>query len=637
MVSVVYKLPHSLTTTALRLNLCHTVVVDETRYALHEAGVNLDTGQVTCCGHCASQVDRASKKMDRLLDKLTVSHFKFNPTLDKGTQEVHGDTLHLPPLDDTFIQWDYGRQLSHFVDEDGATHDLPDHISDVEIQSISPLLVAAKIVKLVPRYEHGQHKVVGHVVVLPTSSNRKIWDSLTCTLPRMDVAEYNKIMFLGTPRKYSQQVASRLNIKRFSFQLKVATQYLIALRQVNSKFADETVYHDIPDLEWEMRRIAIQDEVIYETDKTVRQVEEYIRSDVAKGWETRTPVSVQQLNKTVDNEIREVMVMSNMEEADPEESMLTGILNLEKEKQSRDAIDRPMPLRIQDTAVNEYLDNPRLLSLSFPVLFPLGLTARQIRGTGLLKQSTIRRLLLSADGRFARNKTFLFTLTNQKIRHANNRSISLHVDGKTEMSEKFVSFVNSEEFSELCQQAAANRNGKSARKLIRKVRPMINVSGITTPWSPLERSAAKGKLFSMAQVYGPGALFITWSPKALENMLVYRHAAMQLGFSDHDLARYMDADHFNDRVKMISDNPVAQARSFSHLVKGFCDILLGLPDYRDTNVGKTIFKKKPRGIFGAPLSFFGPIETQHRGYLHLHVLMQVHTSLSFFASIETQH
>jgi uncharacterized short protein YbdD (DUF466 family) len=169
--------------------------------------------------------------------------------------------------------------------------------------------------------------------------------------------------------------------------------------------------------------------------------------------------------------------------------------------------------------------------------------------------------------------------------------------------------------------AAANSKGKEARILLAKVRPLVSVCGRSTKWSALERSAVQGKLFSMAQVFTPFGLFVTYSPKALDCELVIRNAAIQLGLKDSEIKDLFAPANLNKRVRMVSDNPVAQARAFQHLTRGFCNIILGLPQYNE-HKNRAMRTKHPKGLFGTTQAFFGPIEVQHRGTLHLHNMIQ---------------
>ena len=199
------------------------------------------------------------------------------------------------------------------------------------------------------------------------------------------------------------------------------------------------------------------------------------------------------------------------------------------------------------------------------------------------------------------------------MRSQNNMSVSLRIDASTEMSKKFVDFVNSEECDKLCEAALANPKGREAQILKSKIRPLIQICGSRTKWCPFERAACKGKLFSMAQIFSPHSLFMTVSPKALDCLLVIKNAAIQRGFTDEDIEAVRGPTGLNARVRLVSENPVAQARAFQHLIDGFLTIIVGYDETKPNN----------KGIFGTPLSHFGPVEAQHRGGLHLHLEAQM--------------
>ena len=64
-------------------------------------------------------------------------------------------------------------------------------------------------------------------------------------------------------------------------------------------------------------------------------------------------------------------------------------------------------IRVRSELLCDYGKNPELISGAFPCLFPLGLTAAEAGGTGLLSKVHMRTLLLNNDRRLAEDKTFL--------------------------------------------------------------------------------------------------------------------------------------------------------------------------------------------------------------------------------------
>jgi len=619
---------YAIAVTQLRFDLYHTVFSNDELYALHEDGVC--DGKVICCEVCSRAVDKQVGKMHKLQDKAGCRlFFKFDPTLEVNECVKENNIVSLYPIRDTWPEWDYGKDIRYYVDKDGSTIDFKDlkgnvitcaDLSDGEIQALSPLLVANKIIKISSKFDKFiGHKVKGHIMTLPISSSSEIYKTMCPVLPRLDVAEFNRILYLGTRNNYSSRVAFRLNQQRHSLRRTVVECFLKGMRQACEFFAERTRFEHHSDEVWESQVNAYQNDIIAEPQKNIRNIETILRSDVAQGWDTE--LRMEQCDKTVDAEFTDVMVTEDSSK-DPDTQIIDSLLGLHNEMQSKDDCDEQLQIRIKDKPLNEYSNNPEILHLAFPLLFPLGITARQIGSSGLLRQRTVRRLLCSANGRFARSKSLLFLLMNQKMRHDNNMNVALRINANTELSRKFVKFVNSEDFERLCIAAAANPKGKCARILLAKVRPLVAVSGQTTKWSALERSACKGKLFSMAQIFTPSALFVTFAPKALDCDLVVRNAAVQLGMSDCEIISLFNAARLNERVRIVSDNPVAQARAFEHIVRGFCNVILGMERWNERDSREQRIQRK-RGIFGTPLAYFGPIETQHRGTLHLHVMVQV--------------
>ena len=608
----------------LIFELYHTVTIRDELYALHEDGVLAD-GTVMCCQWCARGVKAKHAKMESLSDKADQKvFFKYDPTLDKTEIKQDGNVVRLPPIKGTWLEWDYGKLLQKYVKDNGelAKFDIGiDELSSAEIQSVSPLVVASKIAKLKSRVDKHldectnakqvTHKITAHIITMPTSSNRDIYKTFCINLPRLDVPQFNRTLYFGTPRTYAAHVAFQMNKGRNALRQEAVEPVLKGMRQANAFFAERTQYRKTTAKEWGDQKDALQKQgIIYETSKTATEVEEIIRSDVAKGW--KSDHSVSQSDKHGDAECTNVMVTNTLP-VDPDHQFLNSMLNLYQEMKAKDNINEAMPINILNKPINEYNNNPALIHLAFPTLFPLGVTSRQIRTEGTLKQSTIRRLLCSADGRFARNKTFQFLLNDQKMRSENNINISLRIDATTEMSKRFVEFVNSKECDKLCEAALANPKGKEAKILLSKIRPLIQICGIRTKWSPFERGACKGKLFSMAQIFTAPSLFLTLSPKALRCLLVIRNAAIQQGLTDKDIDAIKGPTGLNARVRLVSENPVAQARAFQHLVDGFLKIIVGYEENKPNN----------KGIFGTPLSYFGPHEAQHRGGLHLHLEAQM--------------
>ena len=280
-----------------KFGLHHTTTFSEELYALHERGV-FDDGKVICCKWCTNHLEKCEKKMKKIAGKSQDTiFFKFDPAVEEGECVRNNNVVRMHPIKDTWLEWDYGKALTQYVDVDGNIVDITDtkgdrvelsDLSDGEIQALSPLLVASKIIKLSSSFnKHIGHKVKGHIMTLPTSSNREIYKTLCKVLPRLDVAEYNRILYLGTASKYSSRIAFRLNAQRHVMRKRVTELFLMGMRQANDEFANNTRFENHTVDEWQKQVDAYQGDIIDEPSQHAQDIEEMLRGDVAKGWDTK--------------------------------------------------------------------------------------------------------------------------------------------------------------------------------------------------------------------------------------------------------------------------------------------------------------------------------------------------------------
>ena len=75
-----------------------------------------------------------------------------------------------------------------------------------------------------------------------------------------------------------------------------------------------------------------------------------------------------------------------------------------------------LKIHLHNQLMNEYTENPALISKCFPTLFPLGITRKDVRGSGPLSPIQRRTLLLFYDRRFSQNQNFIFHHFNQEMR-----------------------------------------------------------------------------------------------------------------------------------------------------------------------------------------------------------------------------
>ncbi|KZV80501.1 hypothetical protein EXIGLDRAFT_630073, partial [Exidia glandulosa HHB12029] len=131
------------------------------------------------------------------------------------------------------------------------------------------------------------------------------------------------------------------------------------------------------------------------------------------------------------------------------------------------------------------------------------------------------------------------------------------------------------------------------------------------PWSHASKSASRNEIRALMQFRALPALFITVNPPDLHHPLFCKLA----GFSVDLQSRFSDGiPGAYQRTYTVAKDPVAAARFFHEMVQLFIDIILGM-------------KFDGRGIFGKTEAYYGMVEAQGRGSLHIHMLVWISGNL----------
>ncbi len=274
--------------------------------------------------------------------------------------------------------------------------------------------------------------------------------------------------------------------------------------------------------------------------------------------------------------------------------------------------EKVVHVQISEEPLNEFEQNDTILGGAFPALFPLGLKAKQLRSHGQLQDSVVKRLLCCVDDRFATCADFQFLLLNQQMRHEACRQVKILLhDQEDSRVADFLSIVNDEKFEENLQHAILYPESKEAKRLLSRLLPTIKVAGGNIEWGHIERERCLPKIYALTRKFGVPFMFITISPKVIDNELCLVFAAAQDGNVDQCELKVNVAK----RAKLLSKNPVAVTRAYEMLAQAFMSILLGRP----TSISTKSSQKYRRGLFGPIVAAFGVHEVQGRGYLHMHL------------------
>lgn len=150
----------------------------------------------------------------------------------------------------------------------------------------------------------------------------------------------------------------------------------------------------------------------------------------------------------------------------------------------------------------------------------------------------------------------------------------------------------------------------SSDPLVRKLLKDITTIGARVPGSFFQKLQMRGELRGLIVREGMPAFWLTINPSDLQNPLV-----LVLAGFEHRPAHRTDLNSAMKRATATSD-PVAVAKFFHYTCKAVLDGLLG-------------GKPTELGVFGDVSNYFGVVESNGRGMLHLHTLVWVRGNLGF--------
>ena len=279
--------------------------------------------------------------------------------------------------------------------------------------------------------------------------------------------------------------------------------------------------------------------------------------------------------------------------------------------------------------MNEYRENHVLLSKSFPTLFPLGITEKDLRGCGPMSTIQRKTLLLFYDRRFATNQNFIFHHFNQEMRRQTNNRVSLRVKRADQKTEQLMDMVNREDFREMLNHAVSNPNSDQAKNIKRNVLPLLKIIGSKVKWSPFERKSTLGRHYALYHAYGLPLLFGTISPGMRNSPLALRmcakHTKKTWTLEDGlTLLPKISIQNIIERDRSIIKNPIAAAEVFDLIINAFFTFMMGNPlnHFRGKKTKfSSILKEQEKefiGAYGKIRAVYGIIEAQGSGGLHLH-------------------
>ena len=254
--------------------------------------------------------------------------------------------------------------------------------------------------------------------------------------------------------------------------------------------------------------------------------------------------------------------------------------------------------------------NAELLLGLFPTLFPYrcGVPHDESRPIPISLIKHVRYLLSYADHRFEKHHSFMFVLFNMMQRQQACWNASLiasrpyfrdvAADLQTLSSKEIETAlmrISKKEFSPV--------NNSRINSLLKQIKTVGgNVMG-----SACSRAALRNKIHALIFNQGLSSIFMTINPADIHSRIALYFAGVDL---DLDKILPSEIPSTYERAQIIASHPVATARFFNVLIKSILTCLV------------------EKGVLGPIKAYFGTVENQGRGSLHLHILLWIDHDLT---------
>ncbi|PVH91575.1 hypothetical protein DM02DRAFT_576886, partial [Periconia macrospinosa] len=275
--------------------------------------------------------------------------------------------------------------------------------------------------------------------------------------------------------------------------------------------------------------------------------------------------------------------------------------------------------------------DPRFFAKTFPTLFPLGnggprqaeecmaemagdddvvpdaeAAARNLVSWRNMSLETWAEIVLQRHGgRFATHHVFAFLVFNMGVR-SRNRGVSMASVKRKDFPEveRIVRSLSAErlERARVELEVAGKTTDPGVNQLLRS----LSLYGIRQPMSREHRLSMRRKIKSLIIRYGIPAIWFTINPNDITNPVKLRLAAYRSRDPEEAEAFLTSLDQAYKRVRLAISDPLSSALFFHREISMFFEHYV--------KVGKD-------SVFGRISQYFGAVETNERGALHLHGLL----------------
>ena len=252
--------------------------------------------------------------------------------------------------------------------------------------------------------------------------------------------------------------------------------------------------------------------------------------------------------------------------------------------------------------VNEYF-NPKLLASLYPTLFCYGRGAPedQSRPVEIKLREHVRYLLSYNDRRFEKHPSFMFVVFNLlQRRDACFHAQLIATRSYFRASANEIQSLNTKDIEIVLDIIAKNSYSSRSDSKLNKLMHHLKTIGGRVMGSAYSRTALRTQIHALIFNQGLPGIFLTLNPADIHSPVALYFAGVKLDLDNIQTEQLMTT---YKRAEIIASHPVATAKFFHLLITNILEIMI---------IGS---------VLGPIKAYFGTVESQGRGSLHLHLLI----------------
>jgi Helitron helicase-like domain at N-terminus len=257
----------------------------------------------------------------------------------------------------------------------------------------------------------------------------------------------------------------------------------------------------------------------------------------------------------------------------------------------------------------DFLTESNVYKKAYPCLYPYGCGGIEAtRPVAINFKDHIKWSMEYFDRRFRKNETFLFYCFG--ILQRREALLSARLQMNRQAFERVANILGTITKEKLLHAQNEEQQGNTiSDPAVRLLQKTVQGALTRVTGSNEARYQMRGQIWSTSVYLGPPSLWITINPSDINNPIAQIFAGEKIDYNT--LASTLDSQK---RAKNIANNPYAAAKFFHFLIgtilqKLFCVNIKG----HQVNSGL--------GILGRVQAYFGLVESQGRGTLHLHMIL----------------